>query len=187
MTSALPKAKPGAESGMLEPFSGEKELKRCTKVLLDGDTCTVTLTNRRIIITSRTEKVPKELKLSDIVKSKLPSGGLFSKAKAANTPELTIKMTDDTKLKFTFTQYVFSIYSAVDERDDFLLLLTDNLTEKENTKNQWIGGGRIDYEGPLVSPCMLLINRKLGKLLWYYVDKKKKMSVIMNVLTIGVL
>ena len=136
MTTALPKAKLGAESGVLEAIAGEKELKRCTKVLLDGDTCTVTLTNRRIIVTSRTEKVPKELKLSDIVKSKLPKGGMFSKAKAATTPDLTIKMTDDTKFKFTFTQYVFSIYSPVEERDDFLQLLTLNLTDKENAKNQ---------------------------------------------------
>jgi hypothetical protein len=137
MSTALPKAKLGSESGLLEPITGEKELKRCTKVLLGDAPCTVTLTNKRIIITSRSETTPKELKLSEVVKSKLPTGGMFSggKAKAGKVPELTIKLADDSKYKFTFTQYVFSIYTPVEERDDFLQMLTDNLADKENPKD----------------------------------------------------
>jgi hypothetical protein len=136
MSIALPKVKLGAENGLLEPIPGEKELKRCTKVLLGEDSCTVTLTNKRILITSRAEKMPKELKLSEVVKSKLPKGGMFSggKDKAGKVPELTIKLADDSKYKFTFTQYVFSIYTPVEERDDFLALLTEHLADKENPK-----------------------------------------------------
>jgi hypothetical protein len=135
MSTALPKAKLGAENGLLEAVKGEKELKRFTQVLLGDDPCTVTLTNKRIIITSSTEKMPKELKLSEVVKSKLP-GGMFSggKTEDGKVPELTITLADDSKYKLIFTQYVFSINTAVEERDDFLQMLNVNLGDKENPK-----------------------------------------------------
>jgi hypothetical protein len=135
MSTALTKAKLGTEVGLLEPITGEKELKRCTKVLVGGDASTVTLTNKRVLITSRAEKMPKEVKLSEVVKSKLPKSSMFSSGKS-KAPELTIKLADDSKYTFTFTQYVFSIYTPLQERDDFLQLLTESLADKENPPNR---------------------------------------------------
>lgn len=93
---------------------------------------TLTSTSHRILIASREEKKPRELKLSDIVKAKVAAGGMF---KGGKRPELTIKMADDTKHKFSFEQLIVSIYTPVEERDDFLQLLNDNLMNKENPTN----------------------------------------------------
>jgi hypothetical protein len=131
MTTVFPEAKI-ARSGGVKPIAGERELKRCPRAYLGDSLVTLTLTNHRILIASREEKKPRELKLSDVVKAKVATGSRF---KGTKKPELTIKMTDDTKHKISFDQLIISIYSPFEERDEFLQLLSDNLMNIENPAN----------------------------------------------------
>jgi hypothetical protein len=127
MSIDFPEAKL-SKNGNVKAISGERELKRCPRAHFGDTFVSMTLTNHRILIAAREEKVTRELKLSDIVKAKAATGGMFKSGKKA--PEMTIKMNDETKHKFTFEQLIVSIYSPVEERDDFLQLLNDNLPDK---------------------------------------------------------
>ena len=131
MATVFPEAQI-TKSGGVKPIEAEKELKRCPRAYLDGSLVTLTLTNHRILIASREEKKPRELKLSDIVKAKVATASMF---KGGKKPELVIKMADDTKYKISFEQLIVSIYSPFEERDEFLQLLNDNLTNKEDPTN----------------------------------------------------
>jgi hypothetical protein len=122
-----------SKSGGVKAISGEKELKRCPRAHFGDTLVNMTLTNHRILIAASDEKVTRELKLSDIVKAKAATGGVFKSGKKG--PEMSIKMNDETKHKFGFEQAIASIYSPVEERDEFLQLLNDNLPDKENPAN----------------------------------------------------